>query len=91
MIARSALAANSGPMKATVEGDKSIAEKESEIFKSVLAAYRLRRLMTAAGLHFGTVAQAALDIAIAEYPGHRLTLRKGAMLIREHPPNKNGG
>jgi hypothetical protein len=38
-----------------------------------------------------TVAQAALDSAIAEYPGQCLTLRKGAMLIREHPLNRNGG
>ena len=37
-----------------------------------------------------TVAHAALDTAIAEYPGQRLTLRKGAMVLREHPPN-NGG
>lgn len=31
-----------------------------------------------------TIAHAALDMAIAEYPGQRLTLRKGAMVIREH-------
>ncbi len=35
-----------------------------------------------------TIAQAALDSAIAEYPCQRLTLRKGAMLIREHTPQK---
>jgi hypothetical protein len=38
-----------------------------------------------------TVAQAALDSAIAEYPGQRLTLRKGAMLIREYPLRKDLG
>ena len=31
-----------------------------------------------------TIAHAALDMAIAEYPGQRLTLRKGAMVIREY-------
>lgn len=34
-----------------------------------------------------SIAQAALDMAIAEYPGQRLTLRKGAMVIREHTPS----
>jgi hypothetical protein len=33
-----------------------------------------------------TIAHAALDMAIAEYPGQRLTLRKGAMVIRQHRP-----
>lgn len=33
-----------------------------------------------------TIANAALDTAISEYPSQRLTLRKGAMVIREHKP-----
>lgn len=36
-----------------------------------------------------TVANAALDVAIAEYPNQRLTLRKGAMVLREHVPKEN--
>ena len=38
-----------------------------------------------------TVAQAALDVAISEYPNQHLTLRKGAMVLREHAPGKNRG
>jgi hypothetical protein len=33
-----------------------------------------------------TIAHAALDTAICEYPGQRLTLRKGSMVIRDHKP-----
>jgi hypothetical protein len=33
------------------------------------------------------IAHAALDIAIANYPNERFTLRNGALLIREHPPH----
>ncbi len=33
-----------------------------------------------------TIAHAALDTAICEYPGQRLTLRKGSMVIRDHEP-----
>jgi hypothetical protein len=33
------------------------------------------------------IAQAALDMAIAEYPAQRPTLRKGAMVIRDHMPS----
>jgi hypothetical protein len=32
------------------------------------------------------VGHAALDAAIANYPGQRFTLRNGALLIREHTP-----
>jgi hypothetical protein len=38
-----------------------------------------------------TVAQAALDVAISEYPNQHLTLRKGAMVLRQHVPNTDGG
>ena len=31
------------------------------------------------------IAQAAFDVAVSEHPNERLTLRKGAMVIREHP------
>jgi hypothetical protein len=34
------------------------------------------------------VGHAALDAAISNYPGQRFTLRNGALVIREHPPNK---
>jgi hypothetical protein len=33
-----------------------------------------------------TISNAAFDAAVREYPTQRLTLRKGAMLIREHRP-----
>jgi hypothetical protein len=33
-----------------------------------------------------TISNAAFDAATREYPTERLTLRKGAMLIREHAP-----
>jgi hypothetical protein len=32
------------------------------------------------------IANAALDVAISEYPDQRITLRKGAMVLREHIP-----
>ncbi len=32
------------------------------------------------------IANAALDTAISEYPGQRLTPRKGSMVIRDHKP-----
>jgi len=32
-----------------------------------------------------TVGHAAFDAAVSQYDGERLTLRKGALLIREHP------
>ena len=38
-----------------------------------------------------TIGQAAFDVAVSQYPGQRLALRKGATLIREHPPRKGGG
>jgi hypothetical protein len=31
-----------------------------------------------------TIAQAAFDTAVANWPGERCTLRQGTMLIREH-------
>jgi hypothetical protein len=33
-----------------------------------------------------TIANAVLDTAISEYPSQRLTLRKGAMVIRDYVP-----
>jgi hypothetical protein len=33
-----------------------------------------------------TIAQAAFDAAIANWPSERFTLRQGIMLIGEHPP-----
>jgi hypothetical protein len=33
-----------------------------------------------------TISNAAFDAAIGEYPSQRLTLRKGAMVLREHVP-----
>jgi hypothetical protein len=38
-----------------------------------------------------TIGHAAFDAAVGQYPGQRLALRKGAMLIREHSPNKGSG
>jgi hypothetical protein len=38
-----------------------------------------------------TIAHAAFDVAVGQYPGQRLALRKGALLIREYPPKKAGG
>ncbi len=32
------------------------------------------------------IAHAALDVAIANYPGERFTLRNGMLVIREYPP-----
>lgn len=37
-----------------------------------------------------TIGHAAFDAAVGQYPGQRLALRKGAMLIRENPPSKGG-
>jgi hypothetical protein len=37
-----------------------------------------------------TIGHAAFDAAVGQYPDQRLSLRKGAMLIREYPPNKTG-
>ncbi len=37
-----------------------------------------------------TIGHAAFDAAVSQYPGQRLALRKGVMLIREYPPNKGG-
>jgi len=36
------------------------------------------------------LAHAAFDAAVAEWPHERFTLRQGIMLMREHPPTKNG-
>jgi hypothetical protein len=33
------------------------------------------------------IAHAALDVAIANYPGERFTLRNGILVIRQHPAN----
>jgi hypothetical protein len=38
-----------------------------------------------------TIGHAAFDGAVAQFPAERLTLRKGMMVIREHPPTKNDG
>ena len=35
-----------------------------------------------------TIGHAALDAAIANFPEERFTLRKGALVIREHPPDR---
>ncbi len=35
-----------------------------------------------------TISNAAFDAAMREYPTQRLTLRKGAMVIREHLPTR---
>jgi hypothetical protein len=32
------------------------------------------------------IAHAALDVAIANYPNERFTLRNGALVIRQHSP-----
>jgi hypothetical protein len=37
------------------------------------------------------LAHAAFEAAIKEWPHEHFTLRQRAMLIREHPPTKNGG
>jgi hypothetical protein len=37
------------------------------------------------------LARAAFDAAVKEWPHERFTLRNGIMLMREHPPRKNGG
>ena len=37
-----------------------------------------------------TIGHAAFDVAVGQYPDQRVALRKGAMLIREHPLNKVG-
>lgn len=37
------------------------------------------------------IGHAALDVAMSSYPDQRFTLRNGILVIREHPPNKNGG
>ncbi|HEY2531054.1 MAG TPA: hypothetical protein VGJ20_24500 [Xanthobacteraceae bacterium] len=41
--------------------------------------------MTIAATSNIVIAQAAFDVAITEYANERLTLRKGTMVIREHP------
>jgi hypothetical protein len=41
--------------------------------------------MTIAAASSIVIANAAFDVAISEYAHERLTLRKGAMVIREHP------
>jgi hypothetical protein len=46
-------------------------------------AQHIRWMIAAAGTI--TIAQAAFDAAIANWPGERFTLRQGIMLIREHP------
>jgi hypothetical protein len=46
-------------------------------------AQHIRWVIAAAGTV--TIAQAAFDAAIANWPGERFTLRQGIMLIREHP------
>jgi hypothetical protein len=33
------------------------------------------------------ISNAAFEAAVAEFPGQRLTLRKGAMVIRQYPDN----
>ena len=38
-----------------------------------------------------TIGHAAFDAAVGQYPGQRLALRKGAMLLREYPPTRGGG
>ncbi len=38
-----------------------------------------------------TIGHAAFDAAIEQYPGQRLALRKGMMLIREHPSTRSDG
>jgi hypothetical protein len=52
-------------------------------------AARIRWVVAAAASI--TIGHAAFDAAVGQYPGQRLSLRKGAMLIREHPPSKGGG
>jgi hypothetical protein len=41
------------------------------------------------GLH--EAAHAALDMAIANYPSERFTLRNGALVIREYKPAQDRG
>jgi hypothetical protein len=36
----------------------------------------------------GAIGHAALDAAIANFPGERFTLRNGILVIREHGPEK---
>jgi hypothetical protein len=33
------------------------------------------------------ISNAAFDVAVSEFRGQRITLRKGAMVLREHPNN----
>jgi hypothetical protein len=47
-------------------------------------AKHIRWVVKAAGTV--TIAQAAFDAAVANWPGEHFTLRQGIMLIREHPP-----
>ena len=44
----------------------------------------IRRIIAASATL--TAGQAAFDAAIPQYPGNRLALHKGIMLIREHAP-----
>jgi len=46
-------------------------------------AQHVRWVIAAAGTI--TIARAAFDAAIANWPGEHFTLRQGIMLIREHP------
>jgi hypothetical protein len=41
--------------------------------------------MTIAATSSIVIAQAAFDVAVSEHENERLTLRKGAMVLREHP------
>jgi hypothetical protein len=41
--------------------------------------------MTIAATSSIVIAQAAFDVAVSEHANERLTLRKGAMVLREHP------
>lgn len=47
---------------------------------------QIRWVVAAAGTV--TVAHAAFDAAVANWPNERFTLRQGILLIREHPPDK---
>ncbi|MGA8079862.1 MAG: hypothetical protein WB868_21005, partial [Xanthobacteraceae bacterium] len=49
-------------------------------------ANHVRWMVAAAGSV--TVAHAAFDAAITNWPGERFTLRQGAMLIREYPETR---
>jgi hypothetical protein len=39
-----------------------------------------------AALSSVAISNAAFDVAVSEFRGQRITLRKGAMVLREHSP-----